>query len=708
MSKTLKYRTCHLCEAMCGIEIELQNNEPIKIRGDKKDPFSRGHICPKAVALIDIHKDPDRLKRPVKKTANGWKEIDWQTAFDEISEKVLDIQKQYSKDAIAMYNGNPTIHNLGATLFVPQFLRALKTKNRFSATSVDQLSHHLAAHYMFGNGNILPVPDIDHTDFWLILGGNPMVSNGSIMTAPDIGNRMKDIINRDGKIVVVDPRYTETAERGTKHLFIKPGTDVWLLLAMINEIINNGYVSLGHLDKMLESNTVSKISELVSFCTIKLASEHTGISERNIKRLAHSYATAKSAVCYGRLGVSTVKYGSLSQWAVNALNILTGNLDKKGGAMFPAPAFDSVAGKQMSPKFGRWKSRIRNLPEYGGELPSATLAEEILTPGKGQIKALFTNCGNPVLSTPNGQQLDKALDSLEFIVSIDIYINETTSHADYILPPAAGLEVAHFDIGFNNLAIRNTVKYSDPIIPKEEGTLYDYQIFQGLIKAIQKDELPKDPTARQNMEMMYHITPQMMLDKVMSTGRYNLTVDELRKHPHGIDLGALTPCIEERIITPDKNIDLLPKIYIQEIQKVKEEKPTDQTKLDLIGRRHLRSNNSWMHNSHRLVKGPKRCTALIHPDDAEKRGISNGDVISVSSRVGTVDLPAEVTKTIAKGVISIPHGWGHNRKGVKLSVAQEHAGVSLNDLTDEMFVEELTGVTVLSAIPVDVVLSSAL
>ena len=707
MGKELKYRTCHLCEAMCGIEIELNSNDPIKIRGDKKDPFSRGHICPKAVALIDIHKDPDRLKKPIKRTDDGWEEVEWQEAFNDIATKVIEIQSKNGNDAVAMYNGNPTIHNLGATLFVPQFIRALKTKNRFSATSVDQLSHHLAAHYMFGNGNILPIPDIDRTDFWLILGGNPMVSNGSIMTAPDISKRMKDIINRDGKIIVIDPRYTETAERATKHLFIKPGTDVWLLLGMINEIFDHDLEKIGHLSALVDQSAIDKIKNLTSFCTAELASERTGISERNIKRLAFSFATAKSAVCYGRLGVSTVKYGALSQWAVNVLNIITGNLDSIGGAMFPAPAFDSIAGKKMSPKFGRWRSRVRNLPEYGGELPSATMAEEMMTPGNGQIKALFTNCGNPVLSTPNGTQLDKALKGLDFMVSVDIYINETTRHAHYILPPAAGLEVAHFDIGFNNLAIRNTVKYSDPIIPKEEGTLYDFEIFQGLMKALQKDSLPDDSVSRQKMEIMYHVTPQMMLDQVMSTGRYKLTVEELRKHPHGLDLGALKPCIEERMITPDKKINVLPDLYIGEIIKLKKEKLNQNGHLDLIGRRHLRSNNSWMHNSHRLIKGPKRCTALIHPDDAEKRNIKNGDAISVKSRVGEVCLPAEVSKTIARGVISIPHGWGHNREGVELSVAKNNPGVSLNDLTDEMLVEELTGVAILSAVPVEVSLAES-
>ncbi|MEE9374378.1 MAG: molybdopterin dinucleotide binding domain-containing protein, partial [Saprospiraceae bacterium] len=458
------------------------------------------------------------------------------------------------------------------------------------------------------------------------------------------------------------------------------------------------------LNDIIDLKTVDNLGVLVSFCTAELASERTGITVKNIKDLASKFAKSKSAVCYGRLGVSTVKYGSLSQWAINVINILTGNFDRKGGAMFPEPAFDSIKGKKMSPKFGRWKSRVRALPEYGGELPSATLAEEILTPGEGQIRALFTNCGNPILSTPNGQQLDKAFEKLDLMISIDIYINETTQHADYILPPAAGLEVAHFDIAFNNLAIRNTVKYSDPIIPKEDGTLYDYEIFQGLMKSIEKDDALHDVKAQQHRETMYNITPQMMLDQVMKTGKYKLTVNKLRDHPHGIDLGPLMPNIRERLITPDKRIDLIPKIYANEILKIKKDKPAHNDKLSLIGRRHLRSNNSWMHNSHRLVKGTLRCIALIHPYDAKIRGISTGDMIIVTSRVGEVKLPVEVTKSIAKGVISIPHGWGHDRNGVSLSIAKQHAGVSLNDLTDELLVEELTGVTILSGVPVEVAL----
>lgn len=707
MQKEMKYRTCPLCEAMCGLEIDVEENRATKIRGDKQDPFSRGHICPKAVAMIDIQEDPDRLKRPVKKTNEGWQEISWKQAFEEVGAKIKQLQKKYGDDVVGIYNGNPTIHNLGSTLFVPQFIKALKTKNRFSATSVDQLAHHLAAQYMFGHANLLPVPDIDRTQFWLILGGNPLVSNGSIMTAPDIGNRIKDILKRDGRIVVVDPRYTETAEKATEHLFIKPGTDVWLLLAMIQQLFENDWVNTVHLSDTILDEDIVEIGKAVKSFTPDEASKHTGIAAEKIKQLTRDFMSAKSAVCYGRLGVSTVAYGSLSQWAINTLNILSGNMDVPGGAMFPTPAFDSVGKKTARQKFGRWHSRVRKLPEFGGELPSATLAEEILTPGEGQIKAMITNCGNPVLSTPNGQQLDQAFESLDLMVSIDIYINETTRHADYILPPATGLEVPHFDIAFNNLAIRNTVKYTDPILDKDESAKYDYEIFQGLIRELQRDQLPDDQEARNQVEMMYAITPQMILDSYLQQGPYDLSVEKLRAHPHGLDLGPLQSHLSDRLITKNQKIDLFPDIFRDELKKLMLVTPTSNDKLSLIGRRQLRSNNSWMHNSHRLVKGPKRCTALIHPEDAADRSIRTGDEIRVSSRVGAVQIEAEVSEEIAKGVISIPHGWGHDRKGVKMKVAQDHAGVSINDLTDDQFVEELTGVTVLSGIPVDVELLRA-
>ena len=541
------YRTCHLCEAMCGLEIKTEGTSILSIKGDKQDPFSRGHICPKAVAIKDIHEDPDRLKRPLKKTPNGWKEISWEAAFEEVISRIQDVQAKYGTHAVGIYQGNPSVHNLGTALFASNFVRSLKTPNRFSATSVDQLPHHLAALGMFGHAGLMPVPDIDRTDLWIIMGGNPLVSNGSIMTAPDIGNRMRAIQKRGGKIITIDPRFTETAAKADQHLFIKPGTDVWLLLAILREIFQQGSIELNHLESLIDPEDIQTLKNLVAPFTLEKAAARTGIPLSTISDLIQAYTQAESACFYGRMGVSVVQFGGLSHWLLNCLNILTGNMDVPGGMMFPSPAFDPlmVAGKGKK-RFGRWHSRVRGLPEFGGELPSVTLAEEILTEGEGQIKALVTSCGNPVLSVPNGRQLDKAMEGLEFMVSIDIFLNETTRHADIILPPATGLEAAHYDVVFHQLAIRNTAKYSPPIFEKGPGTKYDYEIYQTLaggMKGTKKEELNIIP-------------PEWMLDQGLQQGEYKLRLSELEKQPHGIDLGALKSRFPGRLMTQDQRIHL--------------------------------------------------------------------------------------------------------------------------------------------------------
>lgn len=697
-STTTKYRVCPLCEAMCGLEITLEGNTVQSIRGDKKDPFSRGHICPKAVALKDIHEDPDRLKFPIKKTADGWKQISWEEAFDEVVSKFKEIQAKYGDNAVATYNGNPTIHNYGSALFSPNFIRALKTKVRFSATSVDQLPHHLAGMTMFGHPMLMPVPDIDRTDFWLIMGANPIASNGSIMTAPDIANRLKAIQQRGGKVVVIDPRFTETAAKADQHIFIRPATDVWLLLGMVRAVLVRDWVKLGHLESCIDPAEIEKLKLLVSPFHVAMVAKKTGIEEQTIRQLMQEFSEAPSAVCYGRMGVSTVKFGGLSQWLINVLNILTGNFDAVGGAMFASPAFEIIRPNQKAElKFNRWKSRVRGLPEHLGELPSSTMAEEILTEGEGQIKALFTCCGNPVLSTPNGTQLEKALKKLEYMVSMDIYLNETTKHADIILPPATGLEVGHYDVTFHYLAVRNSAKFSQPILEKEEGTKYDYEIFTELISRLQ---------GRQNASNKLQLTPEMIVGAGLKSGAYDLTLQDLKDNPHGVDLGPLQSKLPDRLLMEDKKIKLVPEIFAKDLQRLLQQKAIeegDKRKLLLIGRRHLRSNNSWMHNSERLVKGKNRCTLMIHPKDARKRGLLHGEQAVVMSRAGSIRIPVEVTEKIMRGVVSIPHGWGHNRKGTKLRVAEAHAGVSMNDVTDELLVDELTGNAAVNGIPVVVI-----
>jgi anaerobic selenocysteine-containing dehydrogenase len=712
------YRACNLCEAICGIEISVQANQRLDIRGDKDDPFSRGYICPKAVALQDIHYDKDRLKHPVRRTAHGWQRIEWDEAFDEVTQNLKRVSAQHGRNSVATYLGNPNVHNYGSMLFAPGFIRSLHTRNRFSATSVDQLAHHLAAYLMFGHQLLLPVPDIDRTDFFLILGANPAVSNGSLMTAPDVSQRLKDIRQRGGKVILIDPRRNETARLADRHVFIKPGTDVLLLLALLNVVFAEGLTAPGSLAAF--TNGVETIGNLVAGFPPEKVASITGIDSEQIRLLASEFASAKSAVCYGRIGVSTQEFGGVCQWLINVLNTVTGNLDRPGGAMFTLPAFDPITTPEsLAPRgsFGRWHSRVRKLPEFAGELPVVTLAEEILTEGQGQIKALVTSAGNPVLSTPNGRQLDRAFAGLEFMASIDFYINETTRHAHIILPPSSSLERTHYDLAFNLLAIRNTAKFSPALFQRDAETRHDWEILLELQTRMEHHGRSGGRFGRVKRKVgKRFFGPERILDLGLRFGPYGgklnpfskgLTLRKLKAAVHGIDLGPLTPCLPGRLRTSDKRIELAPDVLVQDVERVKAK--FDNASLPsnghllLIGRRQLRSNNSWMHNSQRLVKGKRQCTILMHPTDAAHRQLTEGQKVSVRSGVGSVSVPIEISEEMMPGVVSIPHGWGHDRLGIQLEVAQQHAGESINDVTDNSAIDALCGTAAFNGTWVEVV-----
>lgn len=706
------FRTCNLCEAMCGVAISVQANGTLRIEGDAEDVFSHGYICPKAVALQDIHYDPDRLKHPVRRTENGWRQIGWDEAFDEVADNLKRVQAKYGRHSVATYVGNPTVHNYGSLLFLPGFIRSLHTRNRFSATSVDQLAHHFAAFFMFGHQLLLPIPDLDRTDFLLILGGNPAVSNGSLMTAPDVAGRLRAIRARGGKVILVDPRRTETARIADQHIFIRPGTDVLLLLALLNVIYAE---NLARPDRLTEfTDGVEIVRKLAADFSPEITAPITGVRAEQVRELAREFANAKTAVCYGRMGVSTQEFGGVCQWLINVLNIITGNLDRPGGAMFTKPAFDAVgAPEAVAPRgsYGRWHSRVRKLPEFGGELPVAALAEDILTPGKDQIRAVVTSAGNPVLSTPNGRQLDRAFAGLEFMASVDFYINETTRHANIILPPTASLEHDHYDLAFHVLAIHNTAKYSQPLFAPQENTRHDWQIFLELQTRMESKGVREQLLAKTKRAVVARFfPPSRLVDLALRFGPYGnklnpfssgLTLAKVKESPHGIDLGPLESCFPDRLRTDNRLIALAPEILVKDIERVKtrllasngNHGPHD---LLLIGRRQLRSNNSWMHNSERLVKGPPRCTLLMNPDDAADRDIIAGQQVQVHSRTGSIKIPVEISQDMMRGVISIPHGWGHDRAGVQLGVAEQHAGASINDLTDDQSIDALCGTAAFS------------
>jgi len=723
MSKpVLHYRNCNLCEAICGIEISVEAERRLNIRGDKDDPFSRGYICPKAVALQDFHFDRDRLRHPVQRTLNGWQRMDWDHAFDEVAKNLKRIYAKYGRNSTATYLGNPNVHNYGALLFAPGFLRSLHTRNRFSATSVDQLAHHLAAYLMFGHQLLLPVPDVDRTDLFLMLGANPAVSNGSMMTAPGFSSRLRSLRQRGGKVVLIDPRRNETARLADRHLFIRPGTDVFLLLALLQVIFVEGLTREDRLS--LFTTGAESIAKVVADFSPERVAPITGIDADEIRRLAREFATANSAVCYGRIGVSTQEFGGVCQWLINVLNIVTGNLDRQGGAMFTLPAFDPLsAPDSITPRggYGRWHSRVRKLPEFAGELPVVALAEEILTPGEGQVRALVTLAGNPVLSTPNGRELDRALESLEFMVSIDPYINETTRHAHIILPPTSPLERGHYDLAFHLLAVRNTTKFSPALFERDKDALHDWEILSELQSRMQHNGPGESLHGRLKRNFFRRFFgPERILSLGLRFGPYGarlnplskgLTLKKVKAAVHGIDLGPLVPCLPQRLRTDNQLINLAPELFIQDLERVR--KTLDATIADvasdgqllLIGRRQLRSNNSWMHNSQRLVKGnltKPQCTILIHPADAAERDLKQGQEALVKSRAGSIVLPVETSNDIMRGVVSIPHGWGHDRRGNRLKVAQQYPGASINDLTDESRIDAICGTAAFNGTPVTV------
>ena len=549
---------------------------------------------------------------------------------------------------------------------------------------------------MFGHGMLIPIPDIDRTDFLLIIGGNPVVSNGSMMTAPDFAKRMKAIQQRGGKVVVIDPRKTETAQKASQHIFIRPETDALLLLAIIHTLIKEEKVDLGHLAAI--TNGVDTIHQIVQEFSPEKVAKSTGVEAGNIKDLARAFADAPSAVCYSRMGASTQSFGGLCQWLTNVLNIITGNFDREGGAMFTLPAFDhvSITSKKNRPdSYGKYQSRVRKLPYFNGEFPVSVLAEEILTPGEGQIKGMITIAGNPVLSSPNGKQLEAAFEQLEFMVSIDIYLNETTRYADIILPVATGLEASHYDIVFNVFSIRNSAKYSPPLFGRTAEQRYDWEVLKALSARL--TETPEDGT-----------NPELLLNMALQSGPYGkegISVTTLKGKPHGIDLGPLRPCLTNRLQTKDDRIHLAPEFFVADLERLKQtffhsngksEKP-----FLLIGRRVLRSHNTWTHNAHRLVKGKNQCTLLIHPENAKALGIVNGQQVEVKSATGCVQIEAEISDEMMKGVVSIPQGWG-TRKNTNMTVAAQHPGVSINDITDSSRVDVLTGNAAFSGVPVEI------
>lgn len=683
-------RTCHICEANCGVLMTVEDGKVTKVTGNPDHVLSEGYICPKATAIPDIQNDPDRLRAPVKKVGDEWEEISWEQALSEIAAKHQQIIA--GPKIAAMFLGNPNAHNYSSSFSMRGLSKAWGIKGLYSASTLDQLPHMICQKWVYGHNALYPVPDIDRTMYMLCVGGNPLASNGSLWTVPNVKKRIQRLQARGGKFVVIDPRKTETAKIADGHHFIRPGTDTALFLGLLLALDEAGLVNPGRLMPML--NGWDEAWAQIRQFDLGELSDHCGIAAADIRSMAAELGSGQPAIVYGRMGVSVTRYGTLNHFLIQLLNISTGNVDREGGVMFPDSIIDPVE-RSGTGSYGRYHQRLSGRPEVLGELPAAELAPEITTEGEGQIGALLTLAGNPVISSPGGRQLDDALDQLDLMVSIDMYITETTRHADYILPPCGPLEKDHYPLFFTPLAIRNYAAYSPALFEKAEGTKADWEIMADLEGAIRVAKGENEPPKK--------IEPRNVLDQIMQSSPHKVSLAEIEAHPNGYDMGPLKPRLPERLKTDDGLIHCAPDILLQDLATFKADFTVPaKDSFSLIGRRHVRSNNSWLHNSRRLLKGPNRCTLMIHPEDAAGLELSEGEKVEVFNHVGEVELPIEITEDIMPGVVSMPHGYGHGRKGVKLSVAAEKPGVSMNDLTDPAIVDDLSGNAVLNAIPVQI------
>jgi anaerobic selenocysteine-containing dehydrogenase len=655
------------------------------------------------VAIADVYDDPDRLRRPVRRVVDAdgsvsWQRISWDEALDLAADGLARAVNEHGRDALGIYLGNPNAHSLGSLTHGVALVKSLRTRNKFSATSVDQLPHQFVGWQMFGHQLLLPIPDLDRTSYFLVLGGNPMASNGSLMTVPDFPNRLRALKQRGGRMVVIDPRRTETAKVATEHLFVKPGTDAFVLLAMLHVLFAEGLTT-----PPAYAKGVAAVEAAVADFTPERAEQHSGIAADDVRRIAREFAVADGAVAYGRVGVSTQEFGTICQWAVNLLNLVTGNLDRVGGGMFTSPAIDAV-GKGLIGRgpHGVWKSRVRGLPEFGGELPVSVLREEIETEGEGQIRAMLTLAGNPVLSTPDGARLDTALQGLDFMVAVDIYVNETTRHADVILPPTTALERDHYDLVFHVLAVRDTARFTPAVLPKEAGARDDWEIYRDLALRTAARLHTRKPLKRRLVEQArLRLSPTATVTAMLALSR-RTTMRALRANPAGVDLGPLTAgLLPDRLQTEDKRVDAAPPMVLADLDRLRAAVPPAPGELTLIGRRHKQDCNSWMHNTTRLTGGRPRHHLLMHPDDLAARGLDDGTVVEVTSRVGSVQVEVSATDDMMRGVVSLPHGYGHQHEGVLLARARDVAGVSINDLTDPERVD-VSGNAAFSGVPVTV------
>ncbi|MBY5162028.1 molybdopterin-dependent oxidoreductase [Salsipaludibacter albus] len=732
---TTARRICPLCEATCGLVLELDGDTIVGVRGDDDHVLSRGYVCPKGAALRELDHDPDRLTTPRIRDGDTWRDVTWDEAFAHVDAHLRPILDTHGRDAVALYQGNPNVHTLAGQLYGRVLRQALGTRNVATASTVDQMPKHRSCAELFGDPLAIPVPDIDRTDLLVAFGANPLMSNGSLWTVPDVGRRIRDLQARGGQLMVIDPRRSRTAAKADQHVAIRPGTDALLLAGMVRTLFDEGLVDLGDLADHVDG--VEEVDHALAGFDADVVAPACGVDADVVRDLARAVAKADRAVVYGRIGTTTTTVGTLASWLVDVCNVLTGNLDRAGGAMFPNPAHEDRTGRPPT-RFGRWRSRVSGHPEVLGELPAAALAEEMTTPGEGQVRAFVCVAGNPVLSTPDGGALDAALAELDFMVAVDPYVTATSRRADVILPPPASRYRAHYDLAFAALAIRDAAVYTRAPLPLPDDAMAEEDILLRLaaiaqgagpdVPAADADDLvahrlasqlasrPAARTGERTAEDLLAAVaprrgPERLLDLMLRSGPYGdgfgdapdgLSMAAVEAAPSGIDLGALEPRIPDVLTTASGRVELAPAAIMADVARLVALRDAQSDGPLLVGRRHLRTNNSWMHNLPHLRGTRDLCTLQVHPDDAIAWGLSDGGHALVSTDDGAVTVPVEVTDDIRPGVVSLPHGFGHDLDGIELDVAGDRPGANVNLLMSSTTLDPLSGTAALTAVPVSV------
>jgi anaerobic selenocysteine-containing dehydrogenase len=714
MAVTERVTFCRICEPLCGMVATVEDGRLVQLRPDREHPLSRGYACPKGIAMTEVQNDPDRVLHPLKRVGGPgeFERTTWSEAMRAIAGELKRILAERGPESVGWYMGNPGAFSYSHVLWVKGFLDGLGTPHYYSAGSQDVNNRFAASALLYGSPLVVPIPDLIETDFLFMVGANPLVSHGSVLSAPRVREQLNGIVERGGRVVVVDPRRTETA-RQFEHLPVRPDADAWLLLSMLNVIFEEELTDREFISRW--TTGADALSEQARAYAPEQTESRTGLPPERVREVARGFARANSAAAYGRTGSCLGRFGTLVAYLLDALNAVTGNLDSPGGAVFGRPpiSLDDIGEKAGLDTYGKVRSRVGGFPDVIGNLPATLLPREITTAGEGQIRAFFVSAGNPVLSVPDGDALEAAFAELDLMVSLDLYVNETNRHAHYVLPATTFLEREDVPVAFLGFYSTPFIQVTEPVVEPAGEAREEWRVIDELSRALGVAPYSL-PVLRRLAKLGIRITPRRLIDLLLRVGpagdRFGLrpsglSLAKVARSPHGIVLDdrIATGVLARKLRHGDGRVHLHESAIASELGRLGSVNgDSADFPLKLIGLRELRSHNSWMHNAPLLMRGGRSHALRIHPDDAERAGLADGDRARIASRAGAIEAPVKLTDEMTPGTVALPHGWGHKGGGWRL--ANSNGGANVNALapSDPESLERLAGMAHLNGIPVRV------